>query len=141
MMFAVIAFDVSPTLAVAVGAAAGMAAATRLLFASLLFALLIVGGHGLEAIPAAVLAAAAAWVTVAALERRAEASAADPSPRPRTCFDRPMRTNTGPPGGGCGQGCSAREPGRAARPPHRPRRLAPGHRLRRGRRAARRSPT
>ena len=80
MMFAVIAFDVSPTLAVAVGAAAGMAAATRLLFASLLFALLIVGTDGLEAMPAAVLAAAAAYVTVAALERRSQRTDADPEP-------------------------------------------------------------
>lgn len=80
MMFTVIAFDVSPTLAVAVGAAAGMAAATRLLFASLLFAFLIVGADGFEAIPAAVLAAAAAWVTVAALERRAQQPPAVPEP-------------------------------------------------------------
>jgi H+/Cl- antiporter ClcA len=69
--FAVIAFDVSPTLAVAVGAAAGMTAGTRLVFASLLFAGLLVGRNGLDAIPAAVLAAAAAWVTLSFLERRA----------------------------------------------------------------------
>jgi H+/Cl- antiporter ClcA len=62
--------DVSPTLAVAVGTAAGMAAMTRLLFASLLFAALLVGIPGLDAIPAAVLAAAAAWVTRTALDRR-----------------------------------------------------------------------
>jgi H+/Cl- antiporter ClcA len=80
MMFAVIAFDVSPTLAIAVGAAAGMAAATRLLFASLLFSFLIVGTHGFEAIPAAVLAAAAAWVAVQALDRRAAKDPADPAP-------------------------------------------------------------
>jgi H+/Cl- antiporter ClcA len=80
MMFAVLAFDVSPTLAVAVGAAAGMAAATRLLFASLLFSFLIVGTQGFEAIPAAVLAAAAAYVTVAALDRRAQAGAPEATP-------------------------------------------------------------
>lgn len=73
----VIVFDVSPTLAVAVGAAAGMAAMTRLLFASLVLATLLVGTNGFDAIPAAVLAAAAAWVTTAALERRARANAPD----------------------------------------------------------------
>ncbi|MQA74645.1 MAG: chloride channel protein [Solirubrobacterales bacterium] len=73
---AVALFDVSPTLAVAVGTAAGMAAMTRLLFASLFFAMLLVGTHGLDAAPAAVLAAAAAWVTTAGLERSAQARAA-----------------------------------------------------------------
>jgi H+/Cl- antiporter ClcA len=63
-------FDVSATLAVAVGTAAGMAAATQLLFASLLFAALLVGIPGLDAIPAAVFAAAAAWLTRTALDRR-----------------------------------------------------------------------
>jgi H+/Cl- antiporter ClcA len=62
--------DVSPTLAVAVGAAAGMAATTQLVFASLLFAALLVGISGLDAIPAAVFAAAAAWLTRTALDRR-----------------------------------------------------------------------
>ena len=66
----VIAFGVSPTLAVAVGTAAGMAAATRLLLGSVLFAALLVGSAGLDAIPAAVLAAVAAWLMVAALDRR-----------------------------------------------------------------------
>jgi H+/Cl- antiporter ClcA len=70
-MFAVIAFDVSPTLAVAVGTAAGMAAMTKLLIAPLLFAALIVGSAGFDAISAAVLAASAAWVVTAALERLA----------------------------------------------------------------------
>jgi H+/Cl- antiporter ClcA len=63
-------FDVSPTLAVAVGTAAGMAAATQLVFASLLFAALLVGIPGLDAIPAAVFAAATAWLTRTALDRR-----------------------------------------------------------------------
>jgi len=60
-------FDMSPTLAVAVGTAAGMAAATRLLFAPLLFALLLVGTNGIDAIPAAVLASASAWVMTTVL--------------------------------------------------------------------------
>ena len=63
-------FDVSPTLAVAVGAAAGMAAGTRLLITSTLFASLLVGTAGLDAVPAAVLAACAAWMTAQALDRR-----------------------------------------------------------------------
>jgi H+/Cl- antiporter ClcA len=67
---AVLWFDASPTLAIAVGAAAGMAAQTRLLFAPVLFATLLVGQAGLDATPAAVLAAVAAWLTMAALEPR-----------------------------------------------------------------------
>jgi H+/Cl- antiporter ClcA len=62
--------DVSPTLAVAVGTAAGMAATTHLLFASLLTAALLVGISGLDATPAAVFAGAAAWLTRTALDRR-----------------------------------------------------------------------
>ena len=69
-MLAVIALDVSPTLAVATGAGAGMAAGTRFIFTSMLFAGLLVGHAGLDAIPAAVLAIAAAWLTVSALDRR-----------------------------------------------------------------------
>jgi H+/Cl- antiporter ClcA len=61
-------FDMSATAAVAMGCAAGVAAVTRLLIASLLIAALLVGTAGLDAIPAAVLAAAAAWLTVSALE-------------------------------------------------------------------------
>ena len=68
-------FDVSPTLAVAVGAAAGMAAMTRLVLTPMLFAALLVGQHGLDAVPAAVLAAAAAWLASAALDRRRAAIA------------------------------------------------------------------
>jgi H+/Cl- antiporter ClcA len=64
-----------PTLAVAVGAAAGMAAGTRLLVTSVLFAGLLVGHAGQDAIPAAVLAAAAAWLTMQALDRRAAQTA------------------------------------------------------------------
>ena len=76
-MLAVVAFDVSPTLAVAVGTAAGTAAMARLLFAGLLFAALLVGTASLDVIPAAVLAAAAAWVTMAAFDRRAGTAAAE----------------------------------------------------------------
>jgi hypothetical protein len=53
------------------GAAAGMAAGTRLLITSTLFASLLVGTRGLDAVPAAVLAAVAAWLTMQALDRRA----------------------------------------------------------------------
>jgi hypothetical protein len=58
-----------------------MAAMTRLLFASLLFAALLAGIPGLDAIPAAVLAAAAPWVTRTALDSRyGEARAPAPVP-------------------------------------------------------------
>lgn len=66
---AVVWFDVSPTLAIAVGAAAGMAAQTRLLFAPLIFAALLVGTAGVDAMPAAVLASAASWLTTAAVNQ------------------------------------------------------------------------
>jgi chloride channel protein, CIC family len=68
-------FDVSPTLAVAAGAAAGMAAGTRLLITSALFASLLVGTADVAAVPAAVLAAAAAWLTMQALDKRGTAKA------------------------------------------------------------------
>jgi H+/Cl- antiporter ClcA len=61
--FPVVWFDVSPTLAVAVGAAAGMAAMTGLLLTAMLFSALLVGRQGLDAVPAAVLAAAAVFVS------------------------------------------------------------------------------
>jgi H+/Cl- antiporter ClcA len=67
---AVVWFGTSPTLALAVGTAAGMAAMTRLLLASILLATVLVGTPGLDATPAAVLAAAAAWLTITALDRR-----------------------------------------------------------------------
>jgi H+/Cl- antiporter ClcA len=70
-------FGVSPTLTVAVGAAAGMAAMTKLIFAPLLFSALLVGSDALDTVPAAVLAAAAAWLATAALERRFGAADAD----------------------------------------------------------------
>ena len=67
---AVIVLDVSPTLAVAVGTAAGTAAMTRLLFASVIFAAILVGTAGLDAVPAAALAAVAAWLTMASIDER-----------------------------------------------------------------------
>jgi chloride channel protein, CIC family len=74
--FATVWFDVSPTLAVAVGAAAGTAAVTRLLVTSSLFATLLVGTQGVDAVPAAVLAASAAWLVVQAVDRRRAAAGA-----------------------------------------------------------------
>jgi len=76
-------FDVSPTLAIAVGTAAGMAAQTRLLVSAILFATLLVGSAGHDVVPATVLAAAAAWIVSTALDRRAAAAgdgAAAPAP-------------------------------------------------------------
>jgi Zn-dependent alcohol dehydrogenase len=67
---AVVWFDVSPTLAIAVGTAAGTAAQTKLVLTSMLFATLLVGTQGLDAVPAAVLAAAAAWIATTALDQR-----------------------------------------------------------------------
>ena len=71
--FPVIWFDVSPTLAVAVGTAAGMASVTRMLLTPILFAALLVGPVGVDAVPAAVVAAATAWLVIATLERRRKA--------------------------------------------------------------------
>ena len=73
--FPVVWFDLSPTAALAIGAAAGMAAQSRQLLSPMLLAAILVGLQGADAVPAAVLAAAAAWLTVAALHRRAEAAA------------------------------------------------------------------
>ena len=69
----VVWFDASPTLAIAIGAAAGMAAQARLILTSMLFATLLVGTPGIDAVPAAVIAAVAAWITIMAL---------DPPPKP-----------------------------------------------------------
>jgi H+/Cl- antiporter ClcA len=77
-MFCVDVFDVSPTLAVAVGTAAGVAAATRLVFSALVIAALLVGTGSTDALPAAILAAVAAYLGVAALERRAAGAPATP---------------------------------------------------------------
>jgi H+/Cl- antiporter ClcA len=67
--FAHLWFGTSSTWAVAVGAAAGMAAGTRLVFAALLFSGLLVGTNGVDTIPAAVFAVVAAWLTGAALDQ------------------------------------------------------------------------
>ena len=75
-VLAVIAFDVSPTLAVAVGTASGTVAATGLLFSGVLFAAVLVGTHASEVVPAAALAGVAAWLTRAAMSRVADRRAA-----------------------------------------------------------------
>ncbi len=69
-------FDISPTVAVAMGTAAGTAAATRLLFASLVIAVLLVGTSAVDTTPAAVLAASAAWIAIGALEGPAKTEVA-----------------------------------------------------------------
>jgi H+/Cl- antiporter ClcA len=69
-MVCVVALDVPATLAVAVGTAAGVAAATKLLFSALVIGALIVGTDSADAIPSMVLAAVAAYLTVTILERR-----------------------------------------------------------------------
>jgi H+/Cl- antiporter ClcA len=66
---AMVAFDLSPTLAVGVGTAAGTAAITRLLFAPILFAALLVGTGGADVIPVAALAAVASWLVTATIHR------------------------------------------------------------------------
>jgi H+/Cl- antiporter ClcA len=68
-MLTVIVFDVSPTAAVAMGCAAGVTAVTRLVVASLVIAALLVGTAGFDAVPVAVMATAASWLTVNSLER------------------------------------------------------------------------
>ena len=50
---------------------AGLAAGTRLLITPVLFASLLVGHAGADAVPAAVLAAAAAWLTMRFIDTRA----------------------------------------------------------------------
>lgn len=70
-------FDASITWALMVGTAAGMTATSGLVFSSLLFALMLGGVANQDAVPAAVLAVIAAWLTIAALR---PASGADVSP-------------------------------------------------------------
>lgn len=89
----VIWFGVSPTWAVAVGTAGGMAATSKLILTPIVFADLLVGGAGVDAIPAAVLAAVAAWLTVTALANRPEPTPA----RPRATESRPRPSQTGRP--------------------------------------------
>jgi len=66
----IIWFGISPTLAVAIGTGAGMAATTKLILTPIVLAELLVGHVGADAVPAAVLATVAAWLTVTGLERR-----------------------------------------------------------------------
>ena len=75
----VVVLGSSPTWAIAVGASAGMAAQTRLLISPLLLASLLVGPEGTDTIPAAVLAAASAWILASALERRRAATGDAPA--------------------------------------------------------------
>ena len=79
----VVWFDVSPTFAVAAGAAAGMAAYGRFILTAMLFGGLLVGSAGFDAIPGSVLAAAAAWITVTALDARLEEHSLSSPPPPR----------------------------------------------------------
>jgi H+/Cl- antiporter ClcA len=79
-----ILLDTSVTWALVVGTAAGMTSGTGLVFSALLFSMLLAGTGGQDALPAAVFAVTAAWLTNAALTRRAErATAAGPSAGPR----------------------------------------------------------
>jgi H+/Cl- antiporter ClcA len=75
-------FGMSGTMAVAIGAAAGMAAQTRLLVTSMLFAAILVGSAGADAIPATVLAAVAAYLTATAFDPPSESAAASESDAP-----------------------------------------------------------
>ncbi len=68
--FAVVTVDLSPTVAIAVGAGAGMAAMTRMVVSPVLFAALLVGRPGLDAVPVAVIATVAAWLGSAVLDHR-----------------------------------------------------------------------
>lgn len=58
-----------------------MAALTRMLLTPILFSALLVGPVGVDAVPAAVVAAATAWLVIATLERRRKAQEeAEPAP-------------------------------------------------------------
>lgn len=69
-------FDMSPTVALGIGVACGMAAFSRLIFSALVFVLLLVGVENADVIPAAVLAACTAWVVARSLDKRAQDAAA-----------------------------------------------------------------
>ncbi|MGH3929846.1 MAG: hypothetical protein ACRDTF_07700, partial [Pseudonocardiaceae bacterium] len=66
-MVPAVVLGLSLTLAVAVGATAGMTGATRLLFSPMLFAVLLVSSSGQDTVSAAVLASAVAWLTATAI--------------------------------------------------------------------------
>ena len=70
-------FHMTTTAALAIGAACGMAAMTRLVFTSVVFVLLFEGTAGTAAIPAAVLAAVTAWIIGKFIETRAADAAGD----------------------------------------------------------------
>ena len=81
--FAVVVVDASPTWAIAVGTAAGMDAGTEMVFSALLFSMLLVGQPGVDALPAAVLAVAAVWLTklvIAPKDAEPTPEAAEPQP-------------------------------------------------------------
>jgi len=65
----VVLLDLSPTVALAIGTAAGMTAMSSFLFTSVLFAELLTGAAGQGTVPAAVFAAGSAWLTLQALKR------------------------------------------------------------------------
>ena len=91
-------FGMSPTAAIAIGAAAGMTAQTRLVVAPVLFAALLVGLAGTHATPAAVLATASAWVAVKALDARTPGEQAAAADGPASAAGRPADASdvTGP---------------------------------------------
>jgi H+/Cl- antiporter ClcA len=72
-------FGISPTLAVAIGTAAGMAATSKLILTPIVFAALLVGHNGVDTVPATVLAAVASWLTIRYLQQRSEAAAKQPT--------------------------------------------------------------
>jgi H+/Cl- antiporter ClcA len=77
--FPVVWFGTSPTVAIAAGAAARIAAGTRLLFTPVLFGGLLVGPAGIDAVPAAVLAASAAWLMMKFIGLRRDAQPESPA--------------------------------------------------------------
>jgi len=100
--FAVAAFDMSPTAAIAIGAAGGMTAMTRMVISPIVFAGLLVGRAGLDALTLATLATASAWLTAAVIDYRlslrrhvdehaAEEHAIAPAPAGAALVTRPRR--------------------------------------------------
>jgi len=100
--FAVVGFDMSPTAAIAIGTAAGMTAMTRMVLSPLVFAGLLVGKAGLDALTLATLATISAWLTAAVIDYRlarrrdvdehtAEEHAITPAPAGSALVTRPTR--------------------------------------------------